>query len=502
MGFVVQPDRGPEARDRERLVESLGLPVDAAAPRRYIADGGAASADGLAALVDAEVTERTWRRWYPGEAHRLASPGFAAALEALLAAGARMGYALDRFRSVCQDLPEPDPDGERWVEPFESAVAARNAVDLRVFVRRDVREALLAPVAPARDSERWEALTTMMGDGLFYELGIVLPRLELLTDDTLDAAELRIEVNDACLPRGSLLPADRALVNESVHRLRLLGVQGEEAVNPANGSECAVIAASDVKTCEAARLTTWDRAGHAILTISAVARRMAGAFINRHLVDFHTGLLAQAFPTIVDEVRKAMSRDSIAQVLRALVDEEIAIRNLLRIFEVLVQSETRIAADLGRYIVFAPPAVTRALSFRDGDRDAPAVERRLSRIRAAMKREISHKYTRGGSTLVVYLLESALEKRLAQPRPLSAVERAALLAALRAEIGSAPMAQAPVILTASSVRLRLRREIAAAFPTTAVLAYQELSPDLNIQPLARIEVPELIEDAPASTPGG
>jgi type III secretion protein V len=484
---MTSPDpQTPE--DRERLVASLGIPVDAAAPRRYIEGGGPVWAAGLAALVDAEVAERTWRRWNPSQAARLESPALRAAFEALLAAGAGMGYALDRFRSVSQDLPDPDPDGERWVEPFESAVAARNAVDLRVFVRREVRDAFLAPpVAPAKDSDRWESLTSMMGDGLFYELGIVLPRLELEADDALGPTELRIEVNDAQLPRRMLLPPGRALVNDTVDRLRLIGVPGEEAVHPANGSSCAIIAAADVQACEAQGLTTWGPAGYAILTISAVARRMAGAFVTRHLVDFHTDMLAQAFPIVVEDVRKAMSRDALAQVLRALVDEEISIRNLLRIFEVLVQPEVCITADLAGHIVFAPPAVIRALSLRDGLRHASILERRLSRVRGVMKREISHKYTRGGSTLVVFLVEPALETRLAQPRPLSPLEHAALLAALRHEINRATMSQIPVILTTASIRARLRHEIAAGLPQVAVLSYQELSPDLNIQPIARIE---------------
>jgi type III secretion protein V len=92
----------------------------------------------------------------------------------------------------------------------------------------------------------------------------------------------------------------------------------------------------------------------------------------------------------------------------------------------------------------------------------------------------------------VYLLDPKVEERLEQPLPLSRDDRSALLRALTEEIGSLPpTAQNPVILTTASVRLRLRREMGADFPRTAVLAYQELSPDMNIQPIARIEAPDL-----------
>jgi type III secretion protein V len=328
----------------------------------------------------------------------------------------------------------------------------------------------------------------MMSDGLFYELGILLPKIDLLADDALAPTEFRIEVNDARLPRRFLPPSDRALVNDTLSRLALLGLQGEPAMHPVNGSECAIVAASDAESCKKAGLTTWDQMGYILLSISAQTRPLAGAFINRHLVEYYLDRLSQAFPIAVTEVRKALSSDAITQVLRALADEEISIRNLLRISEVLALPDTLIRSDLSRFILFNPPAMERMQCFRE----EPAFERRLFRVRSSLKRYISHKYTRGQNTLIVYLLDPKVEERLEQPLPLSRDDRSALLRALTEEIGSLPpTAQNPVILTTASVRLRLRREMGADFPRTAVLAYQELSPDMNIQPIARIEAPDL-----------
>jgi type III secretory pathway component EscV len=475
--------------DRERLVSSLGIPADARAPSRYIANGSQISGPALAALVDDDVALRTWRRWNPAQTGRLARPAFHTAFAALLSAGAGMGYSLDRFRSACQSLPDPDLDGDAWVELFERAVAARNALDLRVHVRPEVRESW-TKIQLSKDTKSWNTLVKQMSDDLFYELGIVLPRLELVADGSLDMTELRIEINDARLPRYALLPPDHLLVNDTADRLKLLNILGEQAVNPANGSECAIVAASDAEICEQAGLTTWDRAEYAILSISAVARRMAGAFINRYLVDFYAERLAEAFPRVIEEMNRAMTHDGIAQVLRSLVDEEISIRNLLRIFEVLTLPEASIVADLARDIVFSPAASNRSQFYRSAGRAAPALQRRLFRVRSSMARYITHKYTRGSNTLTVYLLDGGLEKRLAHPRPFSRCDHSALLRALREEIDNPPPTiQNRVILTVAPVRLRLRREIAAVFPRTAVLAYQELSPDVNIQPIGRIEDP-------------
>lgn len=221
---------------------------------------------------------------------------------------------------------------------------------------------------------------------------------------------------------------------------------------------------------------------------------MAGAFVNRHLVDYYAGLLGERFPTAVQEMDKAMSRDSVAQVLRALVDEDISIRNLPRIFEVLTLPDAPIAADLDRRIVFSASAPGRSQFCRDRNCETPIIERGLFHVRSSMTRYISRKYTRGANTLVAYLLDRDLERRLARPGPLSGRDRAALLCAVQGEIGDLPPgSQTPVILTTSAVRLRLRREIAAAFPRVAVVSYLELSPDMNIEPIARIGAPELTE---------
>jgi type III secretion protein V len=55
------------------------------------------------------------------------------------------------------------------------------------------------------------------------------------------------------------------------------------------------------------------------------------------------------------------------------------------------------------------------------------------------------------------------------------------------EVGNLPpTAASPVILTTMEIRKILRVLIEKEFPSLAVLSYQELSPDMNIQPIARI----------------
>jgi type III secretion protein V len=111
----------------------------------------------------------------------------------------------------------------------------------------------------------------------------------------------------------------------------------------------------------------------------------------------------------------------------------------------------------------------------------------VSNVRASLKRYISHKYTRGQNTLIVYLLDPQIEARLRDPTELRLEERTEFIRCVRTEVGSLPpTAQEPVLLTSFECRLRLRNELRHEFPRLMVVSYQELSPDMNIQPIARI----------------
>ena len=62
-----------------------------------------------------------------------------------------------------------------------------------------------------------------------------------------------------------------------------------------------------------------------------------------------------------------------------------------------------------------------------------------------------------------------------------------ILAALRKELGQrGPTSQRPVLLTAQDIRRFVRKLVELEFPEIGVLSFQELSPDLNVQPLGRI----------------
>jgi hypothetical protein len=362
-----------------------------------------------------------------------------------------------------------------FVELFEEAFSSVGGV-YKLILSADLRQQW-------RDQEsKFGEMLEMMGDGLFYELGAYFGRCRVELDDNLTEQEIRVQINDVRSYNQFTFGSDQCLVNDTVDRLTSLNIEGREAVNPANGSECAIISNEDADIAEQDELTTWDQFGYIILMMSSYLRRNASSLLSLDIVRLNLDLLRQAFPALTDRV----SAKRLANVLRSLQAEEISIRNLRFILETLLNPMTHNRSDDSKYIVFRGDSHRRPSTGDPGFFDTDSVAL-AEAVRSASKRYISHKYTRGGNTLVVYLLDPEIEKRLRKRAPLLAEERDGFIAAIASEVGNLPPdAQNPVLLTTDDLRFRLRQEIKLEFPHLAVLSYQELAPDMNIQPIARI----------------
>jgi type III secretion protein V len=314
-------------------------------------------------------------------------------------------------------------------------------------------------------------MVPMMRDGLFYELGVRFPGIRVRGNETdMPAGSYLIMINEIPLVMGTV-NIDKVLVNDTAERLRLLNIEGETATNPANNNECAWIDAEYKDVAEQAGLTTWDAAGYIVLHLSSVLRKNAAEFVGIQEVMTMLEQLEQAFPALVKEtVPKVVSPFQLTDILRRLVEEEISIRDLRSILQSL--------AEWGQV-----------------EHDTVML---TEYVRSALKRYISHKYTRGQNTLIVYLLDPQIEETVRSSiQHTSSGSYLALepeitqeiLSAVRTEVGSLPpTAQNPVILTTMEIRRYFRKLVELEFPHLAVLSYQELSPDMNIQPIARISL--------------
>jgi type III secretion protein V len=175
----------------------------------------------------------------------------------------------------------------------------------------------------------------------------------------------------------------------------------------------------------------------------------------------HSALIKNVLP-------KPVSLALLADILRRLVEEGVSIRPLREILEALA--------------LYAP-----------NERD-PVTLAEL--VRTHQRRLVSSRHARGG-VLAVYLLapeiESAVRDAIQRTPNGSYLAMAPdlardILGAIKRTCVPGPDARPAVFLTQSDVRRFVRRLVETELPEAVVLSYQELAPELIVQPVARVNV--------------
>ncbi|MFT3838004.1 MAG: type III secretion system export apparatus subunit SctV [Myxococcaceae bacterium] len=366
----------------------------------------------------------------------------------------------DKPKAIAPQPKEPvNPDSELFIPVVTPIVL-------------EVSDALVPFIDSRQDGGKFlYELIPFMRDGLFVELGVRYPGVRARGNPNLPPGAYQIQINEVPVVTGQAT-LGHILVNDTVERLKLMNVQGFDAINPATRQPAAWVPEANKEMLESAGLTTWDVAGYIILHLAAVLRRYAREFVGVQEVQTMLDQLEKAFPTTVKEVvPKVVSVLKLTDILGRLVEEEISVRDLRGILQSIAEQ---------------------------GQIESDSVML-TEHVRSALKRYVSHKYARGTNTLIVYLLDPQIEEAVRGAiKRTSAGTHLALEPDIAQEIVQSvknecghlpPSAQRPVILTAMDIRRYVRKLLEYEFnPPFSVVSFQELSPELNIQPVARISI--------------
>ncbi len=390
-------------------------------------------------------------------------------------------FDLKKVLKVLQEATKTNAPNETVVERL---IAELGSSQVEIQLPRDYLQKLTLT-----DTENAQDVFKIMRDGLFYEQGIRFPDYHFSINESLKPNSFAFKINHlTTLPKVGLSP-ESLLVNDTVDRLSLLNIEGIQSVNPMTGLEFSIIDNEYGDIAEMAGLTTWNQLGYFVLSFGAELKRHASCFIDLPIVEKNLNLLKEAFPALVNTAKETFSISQITQVLRALIAEEISIRNLRLILEQLI-NYSYIVVDSSRFIVFDDrlPLMKEPLDSTD-----EYVQNLSSFIRIGLKRQICNKLTMGGNTLTVYLLDPVIEQMISSSRNngggFSENKLDLLIKAVHDEVDNLlSYAQVPSILTTSDVRPIFHSIISQEFPRLRVVSYNELSYDLNIQPIARISL--------------
>jgi len=303
---------------------------------------------------------------------------------------------------------------------------------------------------------------------LYLDLGVPFPGIHLRFNENItDANRYLILMNEVPVGQGELLP-DMLFYTDNLDQVAMLDIpyQTGEAFLPN-------------------RSTIWIEQGHAemldklnlsyftsakILTyhLSHILTRYAQDFIGIQETEYLLSQTEQTMPNLTKEAQRVLPIHVIADIFRRVVAENISIRNMRLILEGLVEWGQR-------------------------EKDVVLL---TEYIRSELKRYISHKYSSVQNVLAAYILDQDLEEQIRSAiRQTSSGNYLALdpettrriVASVKQAVGDmSQKIHTPVLLTAFDIRRYVRKIVEAELYELAVLSYQDLTPEVTVQPLERI----------------
>jgi type III secretion protein V len=418
----------------------------------------AAALSSHADLLLTEPVAAAYRDRLPDSFMRYPVPTLRAALLPLLA----LRVALKDHARVAEILQIAD------AEFSEALFAALRPQQLAISCSGETLRELTQNAA-----EDEQAFFDMLREGMFYELGVHYPSFTFAPEDALPLGSFRLHLNNLPSVAWQGLSADQVLVNATTDDLRRHGIPSQPAYNPATGRAVALAHRADATAIRADGFHLWTPFGYLILNISALLRHHSALFVCQSVAARALNQVELAFPALSEVTRQHSTPASFARLLRALLAENVSVRNTRLILEslsayayVLVPPD-QIAFD-ERLHVSAPPRHEAGV---------------LAHVRTRLSHQLTHQAARGRGTLEIYLLAPALEQIILQDETRA---REVLLKFLRAKIAMLPPDQPPTLLTTADVRSGVRALIGVELPQVRVLAYQELVPEVNLLPVERI----------------
>lgn len=314
-----------------------------------------------------------------------------------------------------------------------------------------------------------EEMIPKMRQALYQDIGVRFPGIHVRTDSPmLESDEYAIYLNEVLVIRGKI-PQGYLLTNESEDNLRRYNLPFISYRN-IQALPALWVEEKYLDIMQKAGIKFWRPLEVVILHLSYFFRTHANEFLGlqemRSMVEF----MEKSFPDLVKEVTRLIPLQKLTEIFRRLVQEQVSIKDLRTIME-----------SLGEWAQVEKDVVLLT-----------------EYVRASLKRYISYKYSQGQSMLAVYLLDPEIEDMVRGAiKQTSAGSYLALdpdsvnliLKAMRYTITPTPPGgQPPVLLTAIDVRRFMRKLIETEFPDVAVISYQEIIPEIRIQPLGRVQI--------------
>lgn len=398
-------------------------------------------------------------------------PGFPKVQLFLLAlAIGGLGYTLNKM-STMPAVADPRADLEKTLTPAVKTNKSRVRAGMgeefspTIPIILDISEALGAAL-------NYDALNEELSNlrrAMYFDLGVPFPGINLRPNPGLTALSYTLLLNEIPISCGKL-EKGMLLARESEENLAMLGIEVKrgEAFLPG-------VASLWIPENKGAVL---EKAGIACMTHSRILSYHLSLVLSRHAADFlgmqETKYLLDRMedraPDLVREATRLLPVQKIAEIFQRLAQEQISIRDLRNILEALIEW---------------------------GGREKDTVML-TEYVRGSLKRQISYMYSKGQNMLPAILLDPPVEETIRKAvRQTSAGAFLALdpdttkrfLKAVTTAAGDYQnRQQKPVLVASMDIRRYVRRLIEGDHYGLPVVSYQELTPEITVQPINRVRL--------------
>ncbi|MBS9436606.1 EscV/YscV/HrcV family type III secretion system export apparatus protein [Photorhabdus noenieputensis] len=302
---------------------------------------------------------------------------------------------------------------------------------------------------------------------LYLDLGVPFPGIHLRFNEGMKEGEYLIQLQEVPVARGRLRSA-HLLVQEPVSQLELLAIPYEEGEPLLPNQPTLWVAEEHQERLVKSGLAFLSMSQVITWHLSHVLREYAEDFIGVQETRYLLEQMEGSYGELVKEAMRIIPLQRMTEILQRLVGEDISIRNTRTILEAMVvwgQKEKDVV-QLTEY------------------------------IRSSLKRYICYKYANGNNILPAYLLDQQVEEQIRGGiRQTSAGSYLALdpavtqsfLEQMKKTVGDlTQMQNKPVLIVSMDIRRYVRKLIEGDHHGLPVLSYQELTQQINIQPLGRV----------------
>ena len=304
---------------------------------------------------------------------------------------------------------------------------------------------------------------------LYFDLGVPFPGIHLRPNPNLHSFAYTLNLNEIPIATGQLVK-DCVIVRETPENLALLDIECREEAPFLPNVDSVWVSAKDEKRLTAAGIACMNHSKILAFHLSLLLTRHADSFIGMQETKYLLDKMEERAPDLVHEATRLLPVQRTAEIFRRLVQERVSIRDLRTILQALIE--------------WAPKETDVVML--------------TEYVRSALKRQICYMHSKGQNMLPVILMEPQVEETIRK-----AVRQTSAGAFLSLDPGSSQRildalektagkyrtsTQKPVLLVSMDIRRYVRRLIEAKFYELPVMAYQEVTPEISVQPVARIHI--------------